>query len=81
MSVFVVMLMYRCSCECVVVFPGCPPPHWVLDMCCFEVGGVVWWLDGLLLWGVVFVFVGRLVVKALIGGGKVCEHAGCGILV
>ena len=45
-------------------------------VCCFAVGGVVCWLDRLLLWGVVFVFVGRLVVKALGGGGKVCERVG-----
>jgi len=80
-SVFVVMLVCRCSCEFVVVSPGCPPPRWVLGVCCFGVGGVVWWLDGLLLRCVVFVFVGKLVVKATGGGGKVCERAGCGILV
>ena len=79
--VFVAMLMCRCSCECVVVSPGCPPPRWVLGVCCFEVGGVVWWLDGLLPWCVVFMFVVRLVVKTLGGGCKVCKRADCGILV
>ena len=45
--VLVLELMCECSCECVVVSPGCPPPRWVLIVCCFELGGVVWCLDGL----------------------------------
>ena len=74
---FVVNLLCWCSCECVVVPPGCPIPLLVLFDFCFEVGVVVWCPAGLLPWCVLFVFVGRLVVKAACGGGRVCDSGKC----
>jgi len=54
------------------VSPDCLPPRWMLGVCCFGVGGVVWWLDGLLPWCGVFVIVGRLIVKTRDGDGGRC---------
>ena len=57
--------------------PGCPPPRLVLFVFCFEVGGAVWSPAELLPWCVLFVFLGRLVVNAVCGGGRVCDIAKC----
>jgi hypothetical protein len=59
------------------VSPSCPPPRLGLFVFCFEVGDVVWGPAGLLPRCTLFAFVGRLIVNAVCGGGKVCDSAKC----
>ncbi len=76
------MLVRGCSFGCGGVSPGCPPPSWLPDVCFCGVGGVVWWLDGLLPWRVVFVLAGSFFVGTSDGGeGMGCERACCANLV
>ena len=55
--------------------PGRPPPSWMPGVSFCGVGGVVWWLDGLLPCCVVFMlagsFLGELVVEAKVWGTSV----------
>ncbi len=81
-EVFVVILVWGCSCGCGGVSPGCPPPSCPPVVCFCGVGGDVWWLDGLLPWCVVFVLAGSFFVGTSGGGeGMGCERARCACLV
>ena len=80
--VFVVILVLGCSCGCGWVSSGCPSLIWMPCVYFCGVGDVVWWLDGLLPWCLVFVLAGSFFVgTSCRGEGVGCERARCAGLV
>jgi hypothetical protein len=63
------------------VFLGCPPPNRLLVVGFCGVDGILGQVEGLLLWCVEYVFIGRLFVRARGCGDKTCERKRCGGLV